>query len=497
MSRGFYYFYQSYYCVLLLIIGISLIETEHHHVSSFQLSSPASRTTSSLMDRKKITSLREQVLSRRNDIESADAAVATTFLEGVIGNDGRKNENAINRRSVLSSFGKAAIIGSISGSGIFTSNAANANEEVVTSSSTSSTTFGASWNAVDGLNSLNSNSQFVSFDTSAYNAMRDDPTRTPQFKKAIEKRLGDNPENKVVVDLGTGPFALFAIIAAQLGAKKVYAIEASADVAQSARAYIKKSGYDDIIEVVEGFSTDVKLDEKADFCIAEIVGSVCSEEGAYATIKSAHSNLLKEPSKDSSWIPSRIQTYAAPASYTLHNLFGPPEFDWAKLNGEPVRFNCRDKGLGLLANPLLVEDISFSQILTKEQDDRNAKKTFTFTVDPQRMEENQLSFYQEFIRGNSTPADSDDLARRTAHSFSGVALWSRIILDDSIIIDSRGYGDGSYQRSHWQTVLPIMSPRPIGNLNGGEKIAATCDFTLPDNILKPPSYSIRGNVQFV
>lgn len=399
------------------------------------------------------------------------------------------------RREIIQ---RAALIGSALTTASVTPNIAHATEDVInetTATTPTTKTFSASWTAVDGLNSLDSQSQFVSFDASAYKAMRDDPTRTPQFQKAIEQRLGDNPEEMVVVDLGTGPFALFAIIAAQLGAGKVYAIEASPDIAQSARATIKKAGFDDIITVVEDFSTNVSLEQKADFVIAEIVGSVASEEGAYATIKSAHSKLLKDPNNDKSWIPSRIQTYAAPASYTLHNLFGPPEFDWSKLK-DPVRFNCRDKGLELLSDPVLVEDISFSQILTKEQDERNKQKSITFTVDADRMEENQKALFQEFRRGNSSAKDSEVLARKTAHSMSGIALWPRIILNDDIIIDSRAYGDGAHQRSHWQTVLPIVNDRPIENLNGGEKIVASVEFELPENILKPPKYSIKGSVNF-
>ena len=160
------------------------------------------------------------------------------------------------------------------------------------------------------------------------------------------------------------------------------------------------------------------------------------------------------------------------------------------------RFNCRDKGLELLADPVLVEDISFSKILTKEQDERNKKKDFTFTVDPARIEANQDALFQEFRRGNSSPKDSETLAKQAAHSMSGIALWPRLILNDDIIIDSRGYGDGAHQRSHWQTVLPIMSDRPIGNLNGGEKITISCDFMLPTDVLKPAKYSINGNVKY-
>ena len=83
---------------------------------------------------------------------------------------------------------------------------------------TTSISIDASWSAVDG---LNSNNNFVAFDPSAYKAMKDDPTRTPLFEKSIIRLLGSDPESKTVLDLGTGPFALFAILAAQAGAGKL------------------------------------------------------------------------------------------------------------------------------------------------------------------------------------------------------------------------------------------------------------------------------------
>lgn len=232
------------------------------------------------------------------------------------------------RRDVFTSIGgKVVVAGTGLAAGWSSTSSPLVNVACAEEALPSVVSFGASWNAVDGLNSLGSNSEFVSFDASAYRAMRDDPTRSPQFQQAIEYRLGDNPESMIVLDLGTGPFALFAIIAAQAGAGKVYAIEANPEAAQSARTYVKNAGYSDVVTILEGFSTDITLNEKADFCIAEIVGSVASEEGVYATIRDAHERLLKNPDLDSSWIPNRIQTYAAPASYTLHNLFAPPIFD--------------------------------------------------------------------------------------------------------------------------------------------------------------------------
>ena len=268
----------------------------------------------------------------------------------------------------------------------------------------------------------------------------------------------------------------------------MYAIEASKEAAQAARDTVKKLGLDDKITILEGFSTDITLPEKVDFAVAEIVGSVASEEGAYATILDAK-RLLKNPNDPKNWIPNRIQTYAAPASYSLHNLFLPPAFDWTKLNGEPVRFNCRDEGLQLLADPVVVEDISFADIEKGVQ----TKKQITFTVDGSRVEDNIKKFNEEFTRGRVDGADQ--LAITTANSISGIALWPRLMLDDddAQIISARHYPDGGHQKSHWQTVLPIMSPEPVA-VKGGDQITVTCNFEVSAEVTKPPSYKISGNV---
>lgn len=370
---------------------------------------------------------------------------------------------------------------------------------------TTSVPFGASWSAVDGLNSRDS--KFVSFDASAYKAMRDDPTRTPYFDDAIVARLGNDPSTQTVLDLGTGPFALFALIAAEAGAGKVYAVEADPAAAESARECVRRSGYGDVVTVVEGFSSDISLPEKVDLCVAEVVGSVASEEGAYASIGDA-ARFLKDPTSDENWIPCRIQTYAAPASYTLHNLFGPPEFDWTKLNGEPVRFSCRDKGLELLADPVLVEDIRFADVAAARTAGggdkiKQEKRSFQFAVSGDRIEDNASAFYDEYRRGGkSTAKESEDLAARTSRSFSGVALWPRLVLSEAdkgngnkgIVVDSRRYGDGAHQRSHWQTVLPVASGRPIP-VRGGDVVNVETDFRLPSDVVAdPPHYSIHGTV---
>eukprot|EP00980_Cylindrotheca_fusiformis_P012503 scaffold3073_cov66-Cylindrotheca_fusiformis.AAC.18 len=412
------------------------------------------------------------------------------------------------------------------------STSTSTNNEVTNKKELIQSSFGASWTAVDGLNSIkdttngsagndnnNNNKNFVGFDTNAYKAMRDDTSRTPIFTTAIQERLAKYPtDTQVVLDLGTGPFCLFGLIAAQLGAKQVYAIEANSEAAASARAVIQNAGYSDIVTILEGYSTDITLPEKVDFCIAEIVGSIASEEGAYGTITDAAHRFVKNPTLQDNWIPCRIQTYGAPASYTLHNLFGPPEFDWNKLNGEPVRFSCRDYGLELLSDPQLMEDISFATLVSssssntkkpssqQQQEVEDETVSLQFTVSADRMAENEKRLLDVFLQ-RSDRASSERYAKETSHSCSGIAFWPRLFVTPNVVIDSRSYPLGDHTTttntkrksttSHWQTVLPIGSARPIPNLVGGETILATFRHQLPMTATnkEPPRYSISGTVQ--
>jgi hypothetical protein len=160
-----------------------------------------------------------------------------------------------------------------------------------------------------------------------------------------------------------------------------------------------------------------------------------------------------------------------------------------------VRFSCRDKGLELLADPILVEDVSFSSILSRDQEAAFSRtKQLEFVVDADRMQRNEIPLYDEFRRGNSAKQDSVDLAKATAHSLSGIAFWPRLVLDENTVVDTRHYGDGDHQRSHWQTVLPIMSGRPVSGLQGGDKVSVAAKFEISADVLKPSKYSLDGTV---
>ena len=169
-----------------------------------------------------------------------------------------------------------------------------------------------------------SSGAFISFSTDMYADMVNDAPRTKGFEQAIQRRLRRRAGECVVLDIGTGPFAILAMFAARAGARKVYAVEANAEAAEQARATVAAAVArgelePGTIEVIEGFSAAITLPEPADLLVAEISGSIASEEGMCHSIRDARLRHMARPDDPASYIPARCQTVVVPASYSLNH----------------------------------------------------------------------------------------------------------------------------------------------------------------------------------
>ena len=137
-------------------------------------------------------------------------------------------------------------------------------------------------------------------------AMLDDRVRTSAFLAALDEVIG---EEDIVVDIGTGTGVL-AVGAARAGARHVYAVEAT-PLAEHAREVVRANGLADRVTIVEGWSTRVRLPERADVAVAEILGSDALEERVLPVLLDARKRLL---APDARLIPSVIRIFAQPVS---------------------------------------------------------------------------------------------------------------------------------------------------------------------------------------
>ncbi|MDX2159868.1 MAG: 50S ribosomal protein L11 methyltransferase [bacterium] len=137
-----------------------------------------------------------------------------------------------------------------------------------------------------------------------HTALLNDQPRVNGYRQAIQAvvKPGD-----VVVEIGTGT-GILSVMAAQAGASRVYAVEATS-IAEMAQQVFAANGVSDRITLVRGWSTRVDLPERADVLIGELIGSDPLDENVLEFTNDALRRLLRPGARV---IPERLQILALP-----------------------------------------------------------------------------------------------------------------------------------------------------------------------------------------
>jgi protein arginine N-methyltransferase 1 len=146
--------------------------------------------------------------------------------------------------------------------------------------------------------------EYPVYDDHVYDAFDACDDRHRAYRDAIRAAA----PGKVVLDIGTGRDALWAVEAAHAGARHVYAIEAEPRFAARAAETVESAGLADRVTVLAGFSTGLALPTPAEVCVSEIVGNIATAEGAIPVLDDARARLC---APGCVWIPFRAQTWAA------------------------------------------------------------------------------------------------------------------------------------------------------------------------------------------
>src|SRR5690242_15151273 len=139
------------------------------------------------------------------------------------------------------------------------------------------------------------------YSLNAYGSMIADRVRVDAYAEALRKTVR---KGSVVVEIGTGP-GIFAVLACQLGASRVYAIE-PAEIIQVAREVAAANGYADRIEFFEEVSNRVTLPARADVIVSDLRGVLPLFQRHIPAIVDARRRLLAPggsliPRKDKVW----------------------------------------------------------------------------------------------------------------------------------------------------------------------------------------------------
>ncbi|KAF2021003.1 S-adenosyl-L-methionine-dependent methyltransferase [Aaosphaeria arxii CBS 175.79] len=143
--------------------------------------------------------------------------------------------------------------------------------------------------------------------------MIEDRVRTESYRDFIEK-YAHLIKDKVVLDVGCGT-SILSLFCARAGAKKVFAIDNS-DIALRAREIVKKNGYDNVVEVIQGRIEDFHLQQKigkgnVDIIVSEWMGYGLLFEGMLDSVLKARDIYLKP---DGLMVPSHCTLRVAPIS---------------------------------------------------------------------------------------------------------------------------------------------------------------------------------------
>lgn len=147
----------------------------------------------------------------------------------------------------------------------------------------------------------------MSYSVTDYVAMIGDVHRTGAYVRALRKMI---TSDSVVLDLGAG-FGFFAVLAAKLGARHVYAIEADEAISLGP-ALARANGVADRVTFFHGDARQVTLPERANVLVEDIRGVMPLNAERISVLRDARERLL---TSDARYVAQRDRIWAAPARH--------------------------------------------------------------------------------------------------------------------------------------------------------------------------------------
>jgi protein arginine N-methyltransferase 1 len=193
-----------------------------------------------------------------------------------------------------------------------------------------------------------------------------DEGRTRAYAECLRRCVTDS---SVVVDIGAGT-GFFALLAAQLGARKVYAIEAD-DIVQLGMAAAERNGLGGRVQFIQRLSTDVDLPERADVIVSDIHGILPPHLTSLASLIDGRDRFLAPGGR---LVPARATLWAAlvdaPAMY--RNVTGAWGADTYGLDLTPIRaaaVNCWERvrigADALVTSPMCWSTIDYASVRSR------------------------------------------------------------------------------------------------------------------------------------
>lgn len=275
--------------------------------------------------------------------------------------------------------------------------------------------------------------------------MLQDKVRTSAFIDAIRNTV---KPGHIVAEIGTGTGVL-SVAAAQVGAMKVYAIEAGRIQGQ-AQTVFERNGVQDRVQLLSGWSTELKLPEMADVLVAEILGHDAFGEDVFQVFHDAINRFLKPSGVV---IPACVEVYGeliyVPTSVSSkHRFESEAVLDWQRSYG-----------------------IDFSSLL-KDQPGISFKVDISNTVQWQRLSSPALLarvvFYPKLEQVECPQILTIPVC--ASGEANGLLIWFKIILDPTVSISTRP--QDAVETCHWRNVVRLFATAKT--VEQGQSVTLDC-----------------------
>jgi type I protein arginine methyltransferase len=289
-----------------------------------------------------------------------------------------------------------------------------------------------------------------------YGNMVSDSVRMNAYADALRKVV---TPNSVVLDIGTG-FGFFAVLACQLGARRVIAIEPD-DVIEIARKVAAANQCADKIEFIRDVSFNVSLAEPADVIISDLRGLLPWFQKHLPAIIDARKRLL---APGGTLIPSRDMVWAALVESA--ELYSPYQDPWCSMPlgvdlaaARQFAVNLWKKGRSVSGSQLLGEPQLWASVDYASIEDVNSSSTVAWTMKKSGTGHGILIWFDTVLcNGIGFSNDPTEPQLIYGNAFFPFTAPIKLSAGDAVTVDLRATLVGEDYVWAWKTIVSSGNP---------------------------------------
>ncbi len=265
-----------------------------------------------------------------------------------------------------------------------------------------------------------------------------DSVKIDRYRRALAALI--TPDS-VVLDLGCGT-GLLGLLAVQLGARHVYAVDSGSIIAL-AKQIADANGAGDRITHIQAMSTSVELPELVDIVVADQLGGLAYEPGILGYYSDARERLLKPGGV---FVPDRLRLLIAPVQST--EITTEVDFWSTRPGGFDVSSAAAYAANDVYTPKLDGDDLLAAPVVAREQPTWN-NESFTIAA--------------------SFTIERDGVLQAMAGMFEAV-------MADGVLM-SNNPRSADHMEHRWNSVYPL--PEPVA-VRVGDSVSTSIDVNVDD-----------------